>query len=162
MPQRVAKKVVRGRWERGALAGPTHLHYCQGAVPEVYKRGPPQRLAPFTKHSETSAENLLHAWRADAPADGQPGPQRWWRRRQLGGWLRHPGPVLWPAAETPRPGPASGCVGRAAAEHCLLVAGNTLHGSTQGKVFTFMDLSANLYILGGKYNKRKIKKRLSV
>lgn len=46
----------------------------------------------------------------------------------------------------------------AAAGRCLPVAMNTLHVSTQGNVFTFMDLSANLYILGGKYNKRKIKK----
>lgn len=30
-----------------------------------------------------------------------------------------------------------------------------LHKSTQGIVFTHMDLSANLYILGGKYNTNK-------
>lgn len=144
MPQRVAKKVARP----GRSAAPRRPLWrrrcCQGAVPELGQHGRLSASTPRLRYLARTFSVLTSVW---AGGGG-------------GGLAVRPAKASWPCPAASSgaswPWPCPGLHG--AGQPMPAPPGAALHVSTQGNVFTFMDLSANLYILGGKYNKRKIKK----
>lgn len=128
--------------ERRASPALWRRRCCQGAVPELGQHG---RLSAPTPRLRYLARtfSVLTSVRAGG-----------------GGLAVRPAKASWPcpaaSSGATRPWPCPRL--HKAGQPMPAPPGAALHVSTQGNVFTFMDLSANLYILGGMYNKRKIKK----